>query len=222
MNAMSIRRDSRSPCSPPDEGDGRRPRTFLCREDLYRAFEGRANELECSVDWLLAEAMKRLLKDARLELPPRVVAPSLRPPSPEMRVPPVTRRLPPTMMGPPLLPVPPPPPPSRGRKPTGSYVGDKAALTGRIALRLGDVRVVVDRDRFVIGRSAKDAAFPIRDPNVSRQHAIIERGPGGTWTVVDMASTNGVLLNRSRVTRASIRPGDVIEIGPFAIVVERA
>lgn len=206
MNAMSIRRDSRSP-SPPDEGNGRRPRSFLCREDLYRAFEARADELQCSVDWLLAEAMKRLLNDAGLKVPP-----------------PITHRLPPAMMGPPLLPVPPPPPPppSRARKPTGSFVGEKAALAERIALRLGDVRVVVDRDRFVIGRSAKDAAFPIRDPNVSRQHAIIERGPGGTWTVVDMASTNGVLLNRSRVTRAAIRPGDVIEIGPFAIVVERA
>lgn len=227
MNAMSIRRDSRSPSAPsaPDEGDGRRPRTFLCREDLYRAFEARAGALECSVDWLLGEAMKRLLKDARLELPPRVVAPSLPPPLAETRLPPVTRRLPPMMTGPPLLPVPPPPPPpppSRARKPTGSFVGEKAALAERIALRLGDLRVVVDRDRFVIGRSAKDAAFPIRDPNVSRQHAIIERGPGGTWTVVDMASTNGVLLNRARVTRATIRPGDVIEIGPFAIVVERA
>jgi len=218
MNAMSIRRDSRSP-SAPDEGDGRRPRTFLCREDLYRAFESRATELECSVDWLLGEAMKRLLADAGLKLPPRVgVAP---PPLPVLPSPPVTRRLPPTMMGPPLVP-PPPPPPSRARKPTGSFVGETAALAEPIALRLGDVRVVVNRDRFVIGRSAKDAAFPIRDPNVSRQHALVERGPGGAWTVVDMASTNGVLLNRARVTRAAIRPGDVIEIGPFAIFVERA
>lgn len=50
---------------------------------------------------------------------------------------------------------------------------------------------------------------------------MIERGPDG-WMVVDMASTNGVQLNGARVTRAPIRIGDVIGIGPFTIRVERA
>ena len=252
MNAMSIRRDSRSP-SPPaaPEGDGegvRRPRTFLCREDLFRAFEGHAHALECSVDWLLGEAMKRLLADARLEVPPPTRWPShVHPPPPPPPLPPpplpppplppppppivmgrpptgpmttpMTRRpLPPSMMGPPLVP---PPPAPRSRKNTSSFVGQKAAIGEAIALRLGNLRVVVDRDRFVIGRSAKDAHFPIKDGGVSRQHAIIERAPGG-WVIVDMASTNGVLLNRARVTRAAIQAGDVLEIGPFAIVIERA
>lgn len=243
MNAMSIRRDSRSPSphSPPEgEGEGvRRPRTFLCREDLYRAFEGRAHALECSVDWLLGEAMKRLLADARLEVPPPMRLPSHvqappplppppmppppivmgRPPTGPMTTPMTRRPLPPSMMGPPLVP-PPPAPPSRSRKNTSSFVGQRAAIGEPIALRLGDLRVVVDRDRFVIGRSAKDAHFPIKDGGVSRQHAIIERAPGG-WVIVDMASTNGVLLNRARVTRAAIQAGDVLEIGPFAIVIER-
>ena len=50
---------------------------------------------------------------------------------------------------------------------------------------------------------------------------MVERAPEG-WIIVDMASTNGVHLNGVRVTRALIRAGDVIEIGPFAIAVERA
>ena len=45
--------------------------------------------------------------------------------------------------------------------------------------------------------------------------------PGG-WVIVDMASTNGILVNGVRVTRASLRAGDVLEIGPFTIAVERA
>jgi pSer/pThr/pTyr-binding forkhead associated (FHA) protein len=184
MTAMSIR-------------EGRRPRSFLCRDDLYDAFEARATELSCSVDWLLAEAMKRLLADRGLAPPP--------PPPP-----PLPSRRPP---------LPPPPPPRR--RPTGSFVGAKAQVLEGIALRCGDQRVIVDRDRFVIGRSARDAQLPIRDGNVSRQHAILERGPDG-WAVVDMASTNGVLLNGTRVTRAAIRVGDVIGIGPFSIRVERA
>ncbi len=205
MNAMSLRRDSRSP----ENNDGRRPRTFVCRDDLYDAFERRAHELECSVDWLVGEAMKRLLADEGLKVAP--VAPA--PPPPPPRKPALTR--PPQF--PPVLA--PPPPPSR--KPTGSFVGQKTAVGEVLALRLGDQRVVVDHDRFVLGRSARDAHFALRDGNVSRQHAIIERAQGG-WVVVDMASTNGILVNGTRVTRAPLRPGDVLEIGPFTLAVEHA
>src|SRR4029079_19345053 len=121
----------------------------------------------------------------------------------------------------PSVPVPPPPPPPRPRRATGSFVGEKAAIGESIALRLGAQRVLVDRDRFVLGRSARDAHFALRDGGVSRQHAIVERVPNG-WVVVDMASTNGVLVNGVRVTRSPIRGGDLVEIGPFAISVERA
>lgn len=172
MNAMSYRR----------EDDTRRPRTIMCREALYRAFEARARELECSVDWLVGEAMKRFLADPTFATPrpalPRVVPP---PPKPKPQ---------------------PSPEPAR-----------------RIALRVGDVRALVDRDRFLLGRSAKEAHLPLRDPGVSRQHAIVERA-GSEWVIVDMASTNGVHVNGSRVTRAAIRAGDVVEIGPFTIAVE--
>ena len=201
MTAMSQRRDSRSP-GKTEGNEGRRPHTFVCRDELYAAFERRARELECSVDWLLGEAMKRLLADGALKAAPAPVRASL-PPMP------------------PRLPLPPPPPPPRSRRATGSFVGEKAAVGETIALRLGTERVIVDRDRFVLGRSARDAQLPLRDGGVSRQHAIVERAPGG-WVIVDMASTNGIHLNGVRVTRAAIRAGDVLEIGPFTIAVERA
>jgi len=208
MPAMSLRRDSRTPGNA--EGNaGRSARTFVLRDDLYDAFERRARDLECSVDWLVGEAMKRLLAAEGLEVAP-LAPPPLPPPSVKPRL---TR---PPVFAPVLAP---PPPPSR--KPTGSFVGQKANVGEVLALRLGDQRVVVDRDRFVLGRSARDAHFALRDGNVSRQHAIIERAPGG-WMVVDMASTNGILVNGTRVTRAPLRPGDVLEIGPFTLAVERA
>jgi pSer/pThr/pTyr-binding forkhead associated (FHA) protein len=37
-----------------------------------------------------------------------------------------------------------------------------------------------------------------------------------------MASTNGVLVNGKKCTRALIRPRDVLSIGPFTIAVESA
>ena len=200
MTAMSQRRDPRSP-GKTEGNDGRRPHTFMCRDELYAAFEQRARELECSVDWLLGEAMKSLLAKATL----KPALPPVRPSLPAM---------------PPPLPLPPPPPPPRARRATGSFVGEKAAIGEPIALRLGTQRVVVDRDRFVLGRSARDAHLALRDGGVSRQHAIVERAPGG-WVIVDMASTNGIHVNGVRVTRAAIRAGDVVEIGPFKIAVER-
>ena len=203
MNAMSIRRDSRSP-SDSRGNDERRPRTFVCRDDLFDAFERRANELECSVDWLLGEAMKRLLAHGAL-------APKIAPPKPMPRLP----------VPPPLPLVAPPPPPPRSRRATGSFVGEKTAIVETLALRIGDQRTVIDRERFVIGRSARDAQLALRDGGVSRQHAMVERVAGG-WVIVDMASTNGVLLNGVRVTRAAIRAGDRLEIGPFTLSVERA
>src|SRR4051812_20397849 len=103
-----------------NQRDDKRPRTFHCRDELYAAFEARARELQCSVDWLLGEAMKRLLSDAGLAPPP----PSRLPPPPGRRS---------------LAPVPPPPP---RRKSTDSFVGRRDA----IAIRSGDERIVVDRD----------------------------------------------------------------------------
>lgn len=167
---------------PPETQPTKRARRFVCRDELYEAFEERARALECSVDWLIAEAMKRLLSQTGTGLSPRPP----RPPRPT-----------------PLLPPPVPPP------------------RERIALRLGDQRSVVDRDRFVIGRRKREASFVVADPNVSRQHAMLERTREG-WVILDMASTNGVFVNGSRVTRALLRVGDVVAIGPARIIVERA
>src|SRR5687767_2674471 len=54
MYAMSI------PSPPPKPA--RAVRSFMCQDDLWRAFSERAAALQCSVDWLLGEAMKRLLE----------------------------------------------------------------------------------------------------------------------------------------------------------------
>jgi hypothetical protein len=170
MTAMSQRRDPRS-LGKVEENEGRRARSFVCRDDLYEAFTRRANELECGVDWLVGEAMKRLLADAALKAAPRSLPPPMPLPSVPLPPPaptsPVSRR----------APLVPPPPPPRSRRATGSFVGEKTAVGGALALRLGEQRVVVEHDRFVHG---------------------------------------------VRVTRAPIRPGDVLDIGPFTIAVERA
>lgn len=138
-------------------------RSFSCNEDLWRTFEARAKVLGCSVDFLIGEAMKRMLEQDRPVLP--------------------------------TLPT--------------------------LALVCGDARVVVDRERVVIGRSAREAQLVLRDNAVSRQHAIVER-LGAVFFVIDMASTNGVIVHGKKCTRAIIGAGDRLSIGPFVIGVERA
>ena len=52
------------------------------------------------------------------------------------------------------------------------------------------------------------------DANVSRKHAEV-RPSGGSWTVRDLGSTNGVKVNGRRIDTGpqSLKRGDVIELG---------
>ncbi|MDJ0927064.1 MAG: AAA family ATPase [Gammaproteobacteria bacterium] len=69
---------------------------------------------------------------------------------------------------------------------------------------------------LVIGRSnANDLV--IIDKAVSRRHALIDR-IGGIYVVEDLNSTNGILVNRKRCSRAFLRPGDVISFGRMDVV----
>jgi hypothetical protein len=79
-------------------------------------------------------------------------------------------------------------------------------------LRVGGRTEVLGSSGAVLGRS-READIVVDDANVSRKHAEI-RPSGGSWTVRDLGSTNGVKVNGRRIDGAqSLRPGDVIEIG---------
>lgn len=54
---------------------------------------------------------------------------------------------------------------------------------------------------------------------VSRRHAQL-REVEDRILIEDMKSTNGVLVNGRRVTTSEVRPGDVIQIGKFAVTFE--
>ena len=69
----------------------------------------------------------------------------------------------------------------------------------------------VTKDRFIIGRGKQTSDLTIKDPNVSRQHAMIEFS-GGQYYIVDMGSTNGVEFNGQRVARKVINEGDSFKV----------
>jgi neural Wiskott-Aldrich syndrome protein len=75
----------------------------------------------------------------------------------------------------------------------------------------GSERVAVNKDRFIIGRGKQTSDLTIKDPNVSRQHAMVEF-LNGQYYMVDMGSTNGVEYMGQRIARKVIAEGDVYRI----------
>jgi hypothetical protein len=73
------------------------------------------------------------------------------------------------------------------------------------------------KDVIKIGR-VSSADLQLQHPNISRMHSVIERA-GATYNIVDMGSTEGMSVNGTKVNKAAIQSGDVIEIGPFTITV---
>ncbi len=101
---------------------------------------------------------------------------------------------------------PPLPPPGRPGPPP------MAAAPRTLTAVYGAEQVPVTKDRFIIGRGRQTSDLVIKDPNVSRQHAMIEF-LNGTYYMVDMGSTNGVEFNGQRInTRKPIMDGDAYRI----------
>jgi hypothetical protein len=72
-----------------------------------------------------------------------------------------------------------------------------------------------------IGRS-RDCDIVLDDIGISRRHAEIRPRPDG-WTVADLGSTNGVLVNGEDVPGARLlHPGDRVKLGSTEIVFEVA
>jgi hypothetical protein len=302
-------------------------RTFQCRDVLWETFEQMARELECSVDYLVNEAMKQYARQrsygSRTPYPGAQAAGASQPPlAPPMTSPPMaptgqppqmmshsaqytsapppppplantmpptnvmrstqstaaappghpslgqtggqSSRLPPPPMqrgsnlpppgslGPPPQQRPPshgsaapppayqpratqtahgassaprsappprsvPPPIPRGGTPApfnpqqnGGFPQPQANAAQLAVIYQGD-KVAVNKDRFVIGRGKQSSDLTLKDPNVSRQHAMIEF-QNGVYFMVDMGSTNGVEYNGQRIARKQIAEGDVFRI----------
>ena len=266
------------------------PRTFQCRDMLWETFEQMARELECSVDYLINEAMKQYARQrsyggrtpypnagggggGRPEPPPeRDRGGYASAPPPPMAPPPQSMRndsrqgmpnrqptggLPPPPARSGGLPAPPPPPrgggiqsgmgmqppprmatasmqqgrsnppsaprsappPIPGRAPSmppiptggGGYNGGLSPQGAQLSIIYQGEKVGVSKDRFVIGRGKQSSDLTLKDPNVSRQHAMIEY-QNGVYFMVDMGSTNVVEYNGQRIARKQIAEGDVFRI----------
>lgn len=96
----------------------------------------------------------------------------------------------------------------------GNLAGGRAAAP--VAAQLVDVVTgethPVTAPACIIGRERAAANIVLRDPNVSRRHAQITLA-GTEWSIEDLNSTNGTLVNNRRITRCPLRNGDVLTFG---------
>jgi TonB family protein len=77
---------------------------------------------------------------------------------------------------------------------------------------------VFEQKAIRIGKAGQ-AHLRISDPNVSRQHAIVEVLDTGEVRITDLESTNGTFLNGVKIDRAVLKSGDEIVVGQTRLVV---
>jgi FHA domain len=90
----------------------------------------------------------------------------------------------------------------------------------RLCVEMEGLRVEVTCAKAVLGRHS-DSDLRIPHPEVSRRHCVFTFDRG-QWSVRDLGSLNGIMLNGARAVEAAIYSGDRIRLGCVGILVESA
>jgi hypothetical protein len=107
-----------------------------------------------------------------------------------------------------------------GITPRGGGASDTAINRAPLVLEVNGTRHPLQPPGLVIGRGS-DADLRINDPGISRRHAQI-RVTAGTQVkidIIDLGSTNGIVVNGQRVQQAPLHEGSRIEIGSTRMLV---
>lgn len=76
-------------------------------------------------------------------------------------------------------------------------------------------KFVLDANELIIGRGEK-ATLTLDSEEVSRAHARLTRNEG-EYTIEDMESRNGIVLNGLKVHAAVLRDGDQVQLGDVVL-----
>ncbi len=98
---------------------------------------------------------------------------------------------------------------------SGRSVTDTAVRRASVMLEVNGMKHPLEPPGLVVGRGS-DADLRINDPAVSRRHVEIRVYPGSgapQVSVVDLGSTNGMLVNGQRVEQAILDDGATVKIG---------
>jgi hypothetical protein len=218
-------------------------RHFYCRDVLWETFEQMANDFDCSIDYLINEAMRYYARSKNYQsamvgqggggmtAPPPMGQPggggqSLGAYGPGATNPPPNgpgRRTAASPAG-----APPPPPaqapsamPRRASGPSmppagAGPIAGPAGAAGTLYLVFNSQKFPINKDQFIIGRGSKTSDLPIKDGNISRKHAAVIRR-NGTFYIKDLGSTNGIDYKGMRIDNKRIDEGDVFHLCDYEL-----
>jgi hypothetical protein len=210
-------------------------RHFYCRDVLWETFEQMANDFDCSIDYLINEAMRFYARSKNYQagtVPPS--APALNGPpgvpagaQASMRVrPPMPPPAPsnmgtmhrPSLSGGASASMPPRPQRITPAPPNPRSAADSMA-TGSgptLFLMFNNQRIPIEKDQFIIGRGSKSSDLAIKDGNISRKHAAVIRR-NGMFYIKDLGSTNGIDYKGMRIDNKRIDEGDIFHICDYEL-----
>jgi Protein of unknown function (DUF3662)/FHA domain len=108
-----------------------------------------------------------------------------------------------------------------GITPRAGRASETAISRAPLVLEVNGTRHPLQPPGLVIGRGS-EADLRINDPGISRRHAQIRvaaAGPHVQIDIVDLGSTNGIMVNGLRVQEAVLEEGSRIEIGSTRMLV---
>lgn len=82
---------------------------------------------------------------------------------------------------------------------------------------LPEVEIVIEKERFVIGRETPRVDLALDDDLVSKRHAELSFHRSGHFILDDLGSTNGIVFQGQTVRRINLVDGDVFHIGDTEI-----
>ena len=103
----------------------------------------------------------------------------------------------------------------------GQRMTETAVRSSNVVIEVNGMKHPLSPPGVVIGRG-NEADLKIDDPGISRRHAQIkihQSGAETTVTIVDLDSTNGVVLNGHRVSTAVVADGSEIRLGNTVIII---
>lgn len=214
-------------------------RHFYCRDVLWETFEQMANDFDCSIDYLVNEAMRYYGRSKNYQLPagptgssaaqspttgPITNPPASMPPAYKSDRPGPRPMAPTTQHAVSQSRVAGSPPPNYGRGNASlppellpsSPPSVASAGSPTLYLIYNGQRYPVTKDQFIIGRGSKTSDLPIKDGNISRQHAAVIRR-NGTFYIKDLGSTNGIDYKGMRIDNKRIDEGDVFHLCDYEL-----
>ena len=221
-------------------------RHFYCRDVLWETFEQMANDFDCSIDYLINEAMRFYARSKNYNAgaaPPSspnnpqqpangpVVsagaggnnnaggyAAPRSPTRPPMPPPAPSAGAPGLNARAPAPPAAPPRPPKATPAPPNPRITPEpaGASTPVLFLVFNNQRIPIDKDQFIIGRGSKSSDLAIKDGNISRKHAAVIRR-NGMFYIKDLGSTNGIDYKGMRIDNKRIDEGDIFHICDYEL-----